>query len=165
MKRVRTRIGDVFCARLDEHTKKYFQYVANDLTQLNSDVIRAFRKAYPLHETPDLSEIVADEVDLYAHVVVPLGIKMNLWEKVGHAPNVGDLDVVFKDTEDYGTKLGEEPVKVSTNWHIWRLNEDFQFVGKLEGEYTKAFIGLVFNPYGLLELLRGKKYPPFYPDW
>ena len=43
MARVYTKIGDVFCANLGDY-KKYFQLVAYDQTQLNSDVIRAFKK-------------------------------------------------------------------------------------------------------------------------
>jgi len=41
-----TRVGDVFCVYIDETSKKYLQYIANDLTQLNSDVIRAFKTKY-----------------------------------------------------------------------------------------------------------------------
>lgn len=44
MKRVLTKIGDVFEVKIDETSKKYFQYIANDMTQLNSDVIRGFKK-------------------------------------------------------------------------------------------------------------------------
>ena len=164
MKRVRTRIGNVFCARLNKNRKKYFQYVANDMTQLNSDVVRAFKRSYSVDETPDLSAVVADEVDFYVHIVVSLGIKLNLWEKVGHVRDVGDLDVLFKDTDDYEVKEGEEPVKVSKKWYVWRINKDVQHVGKLKGKYRSAFLGLVINPYGFLDLLRGKKYPLSCPE-
>ena len=42
--------------KIDENRKKYFQYIANDLTQLNSDVIRAFRKEYSASDNPELSD-------------------------------------------------------------------------------------------------------------
>jgi hypothetical protein len=42
-KRTVSTIGDVFSVPLGDGHKKYFQYVANDVTQLNSDVIRAFK--------------------------------------------------------------------------------------------------------------------------
>ena len=38
------KIGDVFVVKVDDKSKKYFQYIISDLTQLNSDVIRAFKK-------------------------------------------------------------------------------------------------------------------------
>jgi len=68
MARIRTKIGDVFSVPLDNINKKYFQYIANDLTQLNSDVIRAFVKRYPIDAVPDLLDVVRDDVDFHAHV-------------------------------------------------------------------------------------------------
>jgi hypothetical protein len=52
MARTRTTIGDVFSVPLGASGKKYFQYVANDLTELNSQVIRAFRKTFPIDVDP-----------------------------------------------------------------------------------------------------------------
>ena len=52
MKRVRTKIGDMFSVKVSENEKKYFQLIAFDLTQLNSDVIRAFKKVYGIEEQP-----------------------------------------------------------------------------------------------------------------
>lgn len=42
-KRIVTRIGNVFCAEIDNECKRFFQYVANDIECLNSSVIRVFR--------------------------------------------------------------------------------------------------------------------------
>ena len=78
MARISTKIGDVFSVKVDENNKKYFQLITFDLTQLNSDVIRAFKKAYPIDITPDLSEIVDGEIEFYAHCVTKWGMKMNL---------------------------------------------------------------------------------------
>lgn len=38
-KRIVTKIGDVFCIEIDGKYKCFFQYIANDLEQLNSSVI------------------------------------------------------------------------------------------------------------------------------
>lgn len=43
-KRIITKIGDIFCVEVDNDYKCYFQYVANDMTVLNSSVIRVFAK-------------------------------------------------------------------------------------------------------------------------
>jgi hypothetical protein len=48
MKRVYSRRGDVFEVKLSSRAKKYFQYVANDPWMLSSDVVRAFKKTYPI---------------------------------------------------------------------------------------------------------------------
>ncbi len=167
MARVNTKLGDVFSVKTDSNNKKYFQLIAVDSTQLNSDVIRAFKKTYPLDENPELFEIINDEVDFFAHCVTKLGLKMNLWEKVGNTQEIGNTDdILFRDTNDYGVKSGEEPIKVSNNWYVWRINDKkFTQVGKLEGENRKAEIGIVINPLGIIELLKGNKYPVHYPGF
>ena len=43
-KRIVTKIGDIFQIKVDDIHAKYFQYIANDKTELNSDVIRVFKK-------------------------------------------------------------------------------------------------------------------------
>ena len=65
MVRTYTKIGDVFSAKTNENTKKYFQLIAYDLTQLNSDVIRVFKEQYPINSNPDLSKIVSGDKSRY----------------------------------------------------------------------------------------------------
>lgn len=165
-KRILTKIGDVFTMKIDGKTKKYFQYIANDLSQLNSDVIRVFRKKYSLSERPDIDSIINDEVDFFAHVVVNTGCKMGLWEKVGKNTTIGNIrQALFRASSDYGAKMGEEPIQFSSNWHIWRVGEDRQFVGKLAGENRKAEIGIVVLPQDVLERAQTGKYSFQYPDF
>lgn len=167
MARANTKIGDVFLVKLDENNKKFFQYIANDLTQLNSDVIRAFKTEYALDAQPDLLDVVQGEVDFYAHCVTKFGIKMGLWEKAGNIQDIGEIDeILFRDTNDYGHKLGDEPIKISDKWYVWRINDnDFTVVGKLEGENRQAEIGIVVNPYDIVDRLKTGKYHFFYPGF
>lgn len=167
MARTNTKIGDVFSVKVEENSKKYFQLVAFDSTQLNSDVIRAFKKVYSLNENPELSVIINDEVSFYTHCVTKFGLKMGLWEVVGNISEVGDFSqIIFRDTNDYGTRPGIDPIKISHNWHVWKINDsDFTLVGKLEGENRNSFIGLVMNPVGVVEMLKGNKYLTNYPDF
>ncbi len=132
MARSNTKIGDVFSVNIDNNSKKYFQYIVSDLAQLNSDVIKAFKKVYPINANPDLLEIVNGEVEFYAHCVTKLGLKMGYWEKVGNTDNVGNTtNILFRDTNDYGSRPGKQ-IKVSNNWYIWKINDDdFTGVGKL----------------------------------
>ncbi len=170
MTRVTIKIGDVFEVSLksNENTKKYFQVIAFDSTQLSSSVIRAFKKKYNPTEKPSLSEIIRDEIDFYAHCSAKLGVKLDLWQKVGNIADVGNIsNLLFRGTSDYGRKLGEEPVKVSNNWYVWRVNdENFTNVGKLTGEYQKAEIGLVFSPYDIVDRINTGEYIlNFYPRY
>lgn len=166
IKRVATKIGDIFSARIDDRTKRYFQLVASDVTQLNSDVIRAFKEGYPADANPVLSEVLKGEVEFYAHCVTKLGVKMGCWELVGRSNEVGEFEsVLFRDTEDYGRKQEDGDIAFSGQWYVWRIGGPFVDVGKLEGENRNAYIGLVINPFGIIELLKGNKYPPHYPDF
>ncbi|WP_291285495.1 hypothetical protein [Flavobacterium sp.] len=165
MIRTKTKIGDVFLVKITENSKKYFQYIGNDLSQLNSDVIRAFNKVYLINDNLILSDIVRDEVDFYAHCVVKFGIKMKLWQKVGNIPFNENIDLFFRDTNDYGAKIGEEPIKISNNWHVWQINCEFIKVGKITGEYRKSEIGIVVTPQDIIDRITNRKYNFIYPDF
>lgn len=160
MPRVQTKLGDIFAVPLDS-VKKYFQYVADDRSQLNSEVIRAFKQTYPIDATPELTDVVAGEVDFHAHVVIKWGIKKELWEKVGNVPFTGKLPALFRDTNDYGDRR----VLTSTNWYVWRVNEEFQRVGRLEGEHRKAEIGIVVTPQDVVDRMRTGAYRFSYPGY
>jgi hypothetical protein len=160
MTRANTKIGDVFSVKIDNKDKKYFQYIISDLTQLNSDVIRAFKKTYPIKANPDLSEVVDGEVEFYAHCVTKLGLKMNYWERVGNISNVGNFDnVLFRSNGDLS-----QP-KVSHNWWVWKINEEKKPVGKLEGENRKAEIGMVISPDSIVYRMQTGEYDFVYPDY
>ncbi|CAA7386071.1 hypothetical protein [Chryseobacterium fistulae] len=166
-KRVHTKIGDVFSVKIDEGNRKYFQLIAYDLTQLNSDVIRVFKKKYHVDENPDLSKVIKGEVDFHAHCVTKFGIKLDLWEKIGNSPNIDSIsNVLFRDTNDYGSGPNEEPVKISHNWFIWHINDEtFTRVGKLQGENRKAEVGVIMPPFAIIERIKTGKFNFVYPNF
>ncbi len=103
MARANTKLGDVFLVKINDAEKKYMQYIISDMTQLNSDVIRAFKKVYPIDTPSDLEEIGKDDVEFYAHCVTEWGIQFGFWEKVGNIKEVGKTDhILFRDSGDYG---------------------------------------------------------------
>lgn len=161
-----TKIGDVFSVKLDDSSKKYFQLIAFDLTQLNSDVVRAFKTEYPINATPDLSEVVKEEVEFYAHCITKFGLKINLWEKVGNIGDVGELKhILFRGSIDSGSKIGEQ-IQVSQKWYVWRIGDaNFTKVGKLEGDNRKAELGIVVNPYDIVDRIKTGAYNFFYPGF
>ena len=162
MARANTKIGDVFSAKINDSSKKYFQYIVSDLTQLNSDVIRAFKKVYSLDESPDLAEIISGEVEFYAHCVTKWGVKLGYWEKVGNIADVGKIDhILFRDSGDYGNPQ----IKVSQDWWVWEINEEQKRVGKLVGENQKAEIGIVMDADSIVHRMRTGEYDGFYPSY
>ena len=166
-KRITTKIGDVFSVKISEKTKKYFQLIAFDRTQLNSDVIRAFKKEYPIDSTTELNQIIADEVDFYAHCVTKTGAKIGYWAKIGNTKELGNIThILFRRTTDYGYKVGEQPIKISHKWSIWHINDEkFTYVGKLVGENRNAEIGLIMDAESIVHRMRTGKYDGFYPNF
>lgn len=166
MKKTNTKIGDVFSVKIEGQNKKFFQLIAFDLTQLNSDVIRAFKDIYPFDADPDLSQVVNGEVEFYAHCVTKWGVKLGYWEKAGNVRDVGEINhILFRDTNDAGSKPGEQ-IKVSNRWYVWHINDvDFTRVGKLYGENRNAEIGLVISADSIVHRMKTGKYDFFYPDY
>lgn len=166
MGRANTKIGDVFSVKIDDINRKYFQYIARDLTQLNSDVIRVFKKVYHENNTLDLNDIVSGEVEFYAHCITKLGLKMGYWEYVGNISNTGSLEnILFRDTNDYGSKPGDQ-IKLSNNWYVWKINDkDFTRVGKLLGNNRNAEIGIVISPDSIVNRMITGEYNFIYPKF
>lgn len=162
MKRKNTKIGDIFSVRIDESNQKFLQYVTNDLTQLNSDIIRVFKRIYPIGTLIDFTEVVKGDVDFYAHCVTKWGIEMGCWEQVGNINDVGDFThVLFRDSDDYG----EPEVKISQRWWVWKINQKQIFVGKLKGKYQEAEIGVVINPKSIVRRIKSGDYGDFFPGF
>ncbi|MDR2914062.1 MAG: hypothetical protein LBV74_04415, partial [Tannerella sp.] len=74
--------------------------------------------------------------------------------------------ILFRDTNDCGCKVGEEPVRISNKWYVWHINdENFTRVGKLVGENRKSEIGIVMDAESIVHRMRTGKYDGFYPDF
>ncbi|WP_312288453.1 MULTISPECIES: hypothetical protein [Bacteroidota] len=166
VKRVKTKIGDMFSVALDNGNKRFFQYIANDQTQLNSDVIRSFKREYSADEIPVFSELLAGDIDFHAHTMINIGVKQDIFKQEGKSIVYPALDrILFRDTNDYGKKAGEEPIKISENWYVWKINDkNFTKVGKLAGEDRKADIGIVMPPFVIAERMKTGNYNLVYPD-
>jgi hypothetical protein len=165
MKKV--QIGDIFSTQINETEKKYFQYISIDVNQLNSDVIKVFDNKYKIFENPDYQDLLSCKVDFFAHTFLITGIKKGIFKKAGSMPVIDCMDkIIFRTTSDYGTKIGELPILKTNNWKFWNLedNEINKFRMLKVDDYDSTHIGIVFNPSGILELLKGNKYPVNYPS-
>lgn len=157
-KRIVTKIGDVFEVQLGSY-KKYFQYIANDMTQLNSSVIRVFAEEYPIDYPPILEDITSGKVDFYAHTVLRSGIQSNLWYKIGKINFDEEVNILFRDCDE------DKYVPVSKRWWVWNINQPMKFVEKLRGKYRDAEIGIVFQPERIINRMQTGSYQIKYPDF
>ena len=157
----RIELGDWFEVRMSPSTARYFQFVAVDTTQLHSDVVRVIDGTYDSTANHDPGELEAEMVDFFSHVYIRAGLKEGLWHKCGHSPPPDRLDVLFRDTDDYG----DPDVTVSKNWFVWKVSSRTKFVGKLRRRYQQAEIGVVVPPDSLVYRLRNGCYDFVYPDY
>lgn len=160
-KRVRLKLGDVFEVPLSEGKVGYFQYISDDLTQLNSYVIRVFRAHYVSPIASAIEEIASGDVHFYAHVFLKVGLKFDFWKKIGNASPPAGVNVLFRGSDDYGNP----EIKVSQRWYVWNINEPFRHVGVLTPEYQDAEIGSVKAPQDIIERMETGSYGYFYPGY
>ena len=156
-KRIVTKIGNVFCVEMDGRYKCFFQYIANDIEQLNSSVIRVFRKRYPMDYKPIMDEIVGGEVAFYAHTILRAGIADGIWYKVGKTSEIGQKeleDVIFgtNGKERYGVQGDVDPRE---NWRIWDLNgHELRHTRLPESIKDKVEVGGVLPDLCILDRIR-----------
>lgn len=155
-------IGDVFEVPVSGG-KKYMQFIGDDWHQLNSSVIRVFKKIHSKDTVYDLSLLEDDEEEFCVHVVdIRQGEKENLWHKVANEEVVGaDNKVFFKGSHD----LGNPEVKVSKDWYVWQFGEDgSQEVSQQDEILDHAYVELIMQPKRVYEMIEnGGTYPGVYP--
>jgi hypothetical protein len=159
--RQKIRIGDIFQVSINESSVKFFQYMAKDATQLDSDVVRVFQGSHTRTTPADIEQIVRWPIDFYAHVFLKIGMKQNHWEMLGHSDEIPEVGVLFRNSNDYGNP----EIRVSHDWHVWRINQSFERVGKLNKDYQNAEIGVVVPPDSLVHRMRTGHYDFVYPGF
>lgn len=95
-KRVVVKPGYIYEIKINDREKCYLQSLGRDIELLNSDYIRVFKTRYPIEASPEMSEIVSDEVLFYGHAFVSFLVKEGSIEKVGKSDEFGldDLEKV-----------------------------------------------------------------------
>ena len=157
----RPKIGDVFEIALRENCKVYMQYVANDVTQMESEVIRVFSRRYASNEVVEVEDIVDDDVAFHAHTFVHLGAKEGRWTKIGNSQKLGKLDVLFRGSDDYGNP----DVDVSEKWYVWKLGKTAKSIGKLKEKYQSLEYGYVIPAEFIIERIETGKYQFVHPGY
>ena len=159
-KRVSTKAGDVFCVKIEGRWKSYFQYVCNDMSQLNSSVIRVFSRRYDIASDPCVDDIVSDEVEFYAHTVLKVGVEEGVWSKYGNAKTI-DIDkareVLFGTVSRVrmNSYMDTEEVEPLDNWSVWHIDCPVKKIGRLPESLREHIeLGSVFPYDYILERIK-----------
>lgn len=154
--RIVTKVGDVFCVEVNSLYKQFFQFVAVDMSQLNSSVVRVFKVKYPNDYKPIIEDIVRNEVWFYAHTVLKFGIQDNLWYKCGKSKNVGDTEhIAFR----LPSEIDVSRIDKSFDWYVWLLNKENVHIGELKGKCKDYDLGLVFPPKAIVGKIKYGEFP------
>jgi hypothetical protein len=158
---IHLKIGDIFEVKLSKSKKCFFQFIGFDQPQLNSEVIRVFKKRYTVSAVVELDNIVEDEVQLYAHTYsVSRGQKEGLWKRIGNTTKIGDPNsIIFNDW--LGIKT--DPPNF---WHIWHMNGSLKQIKNADKRLQGSHPGSTFlNNEHVVEWIKKDTYPGFYPDY
>ena len=148
-KRIIIKLGDVFCISINGQYNAYFQYIANDATQLNSSVIRVFKIHYKIDMSPTIDEIVNGEIDFYAHAILRVGIKQGLWNKIGNSKDLGCI-------ENVGFKMLYD--SKDTKWYVWKINEPIIYHRELPKECKDYNWGWVYAGVNIIQKIKDGYY-------
>ena len=128
-KRIVTKVGDVFTVVIDNEYRAYFQFIAIDGSNMNSDTIRVFKRRYSLNYAPSIEDVVADEVLFYTHTILKRGLEEGVWTKIGKSNDLGldGLDGIwFGNTVETVYDAGAmtcRTVDPLRNWLLWQVNK------------------------------------------
>lgn len=157
------KVGDIFEVDLENETKGYVQYITDDWYQLNSYVVRVFKKKYRANVFPDISEIVNDNIDFYSHVTdIKFGEKKGIWKKIGNSDIVGKLDFYFRGTYDSGMITLYSPSHVSKKWYVWKIGEDPKDVRPNSKLLPLSHQGMIISPDSVKARMVTGKYDGFF---
>lgn len=160
---INIHIGDIFSVITDSGDKRFFQFIAKDTTQYNSDVIRVFKQTYSKEDNPTAEDFLEGAVECYMHTMVSWGLYLGLWTRSGSDGNIGRMDISFRRSKDYG-RFPMFEKRVSNNWEVWTINQPKQNVGKLPESHYSADIGEIGSPPMFLKRINEGYFPSeWYP--
>jgi len=141
----RVLIGNIYSVVVENDFIRYFQFISRDIEQLNSDVIRVFKKRYSSKDSIDSESIVSDEVDFFAHTTVKAGIQQGHWSYFGQSKNIGLLEnVQFFCADKY-------PINLAESFWIWKINKESTIIDSISKIPNGCYLGLVAPPEGIYE--------------
>ena len=142
MARVIVKKGDLFKLQV-KHGFKVFQFMLEDKSCLDGDVIRVFKKKFSNEEEIKAEVLIDSDIMFYAHTSVRAGVKQAVWSKVKgmNIPYDEDDIPMFRTTSD-----GYAEVKTSYKWYVWKVNQERKFLGQLTDEYRGCPFGALYHP-------------------
>jgi hypothetical protein len=154
---MRIKLGDVFEVAFADGSRKFLQYVADDMTQLNSEVVRVFKHRYLAGEDVSVDAIARSEVEFHTHASARVGTKLGVWTRIGNAAIVQPVSPSFRISRD----MGIPGITFSQRWSVWCINEPLRYVGALDDTTRQFEEGFVYPPIDVARRMDCGKYHGF----
>lgn len=140
---------------------KFFQYLGDDATQLGSNLIAVFNGTFRGMEDASPAAIKASGVAFYAHVLLKLGLKLDVWKPHSDADVISFTDVWFRDSPDYGNPA----IKETGTWWLWRANQKRVTIHGRSDDLVNSHVGVVVTPGDVVKRMESGVYAFFYPTY
>lgn len=155
---MRRIIGDIYTIHLQNNRVGFMQHIANDESQLGSNVVRVFGIIQANDSPVDLDAIAQSEVRFYAHVLLKAGETLSIWEKIGRINKVSASIPLWCQCNE-----SDRTVPVSRNWVVWRTNGARTSAVLDSKDFLDAELGDAFSPINVQSRLTDGKYVGAYP--
>lgn len=161
-----SKIGDIYVVKDNEHDR-YFQLIAIDSTELNSDVIAIFKLKTKGRASATPTDITTSGIEFCVHTTVSAGVRQGLWKKIGTA-DVGEYSkVLFKGVKYPNDGLPDiESYEANSyhSWIVWHINGEWQQVGADIDRYKDAYLGGIYPPESVIYRIKHHRFegPAFY---
>lgn len=155
-----SKIGDIYKVNSIE-PPRYFQLVAFDETQLNSDVIAVFSYSGEISEKPtqqDIEQVVASGTEFFTHTVVNFGVREKLWSRIGKGKPVNCSNAQFKQAYFPGLPKPDTS-GAHDDWVVWGISQEWQHIGPNISKFPQAERGEVFPAADVVYRIQNGKYP------
>jgi hypothetical protein len=157
------KLGDLYTFKCNEGVG-YLQYLGKDSSQLFADIVRVFKGVYLDSMPMTLSALETAGIDYYALTLLAVGLKMKWCSIYSREKPIELPDIFFRSTPDYGCNAGEEPIRKTDRWNVWRPNQAKLKVNGLKGDHTKAYIGVISPISCFIERSNTGNFPGVYPE-
>lgn len=157
---MRRNIGDIYAVHLPGDSLGFMQHIANDKSQLGSNVVRIFGIIQAKGAAVDLEKIAESQVKFYAHVLLRAGETLDVWEKIGRINKVSASIPLWCQCNEDGNWSRD---LVSYNWVVWQTNGP-RIPAVLDSkDFLEAELGDAFSPNSIRTRLFDGKYGGVYP--
>jgi hypothetical protein len=140
--------------------KHYIQYLMNDSTLFNANVVRVFDCETSFGQSIDLKDVVKSRVRFHTHVMIKGGVKLCGWFKIGNIP----LEPSFSPPLFRATDDAYADVRKSTNWYVWQACNEIKKIGRLSDKYKNIDYGSVFHPIDVGKWIETDKIGFLFPE-